>query len=882
MMVNAYSSEFGRTGGAVMNVASKSGTNEFHGTLWNFLQNNKLNATGFFKPVDGRKPQNNRNQFGFTFGGPIARNRTFFFTDYEGSRWRISPFALTSVPNDQMRRGVLPVDVRVPVNFTAADGRAIAAGTVIPAGQPFPMTRLARYVMDNLPLPNRPAPAIAVNNLGIANNFGNFDRNVLDDDKGAAKLDHAFSSRLQSFFRYAQRRQNIFAPALITGPAGGNNLGNLDTFNQAGTLGLTWTKSASEVVDFRFSVSRLGMDRTPAAVGGPSMRELFGITGLPEGDKVRGGITPQDIVGFPRYGRQSTNPQAQFPTTVNLRGSYAKLSGNHSIKTGYEWLGLNILVDDTNPLYGIDAFGGAFSRPAANLPAGVNNSWYHLADFFSGARSSYQLATQVEAQVRQRGNFFFLQDDWKISRKLTLNLGLRYDLMTPVFDADNRLANFDPARNQLVQATGDDRSLQRQPKNNFSPRLGAAWQLDPKTVIRGGYGLGWNFWNRMASAELMNTNAPYVTRFSTTNSPANLANLCTANNFVNCFRTREMGYPASLPSNVILHIDRNTPWGYVQNWHLTVQRTLMANTLIDLAYVGNKGTRLPILGDLNQARPITADELSRGLTTLGTLLARRPYQGFNNITAVQPTGFSNYHALQAKFEHRGKDLTFLSAFTWAKAIDNVGQVLDTPNGGSPNPQDIRNPQNDRGRSSFDQRINSTTSLVYNVPFFRSNPVLGGWEASAVVSLLSGQPLNIRYPDASGILSDGQPDFLGNVALRPNYVGGEILAPSGPDRHLAYFNRSALAIPAVTAPFGSLGRNVVSGFGLRQTNLVLAKSFPLPILGEAARLTFRSEFYNLFNQTNFSAPDVNLANANFGRVGSTFDPRFIQLALKLSF
>ena len=882
MMVNAYSAEFGRTGGAVMNVASKSGTNEFHGTLWNFLQNNKLNATGFFKPVDGRKPQNNRNQFGFTFGGPIARNRTFFFTDYEGSRWRISPFALTSVPNDQMRRGVLPVDVRVPVNFTAADGRAIAAGTVIPAGQPFPMTRLARYVMDNLPLPNRPAPAIAVNNLGIANNFGNFDRNVLDDDKGAAKLDHAFSSRLQSFFRYAQRRQNIFAPALITGPAGGNNLGNLDTFNQAGTLGLTWTKSASEVVDFRFSVSRLGMDRTPAAVGGPSMRELFGITGLPEGDKVRGGITPQDIVGFPRYGRQSTNPQAQFPTTVNLRGSYAKLSGNHSIKTGYEWLGLNILVDDTNPLYGIDAFGGAFSRPAANLPAGVNNSWYHLADFFSGARSSYQLATQVEAQVRQRGNFFFLQDDWKISRKLTLNLGLRYDLMTPVFDADNRLANFDPARNQLVQATGDDRSLQRQPKNNFSPRLGAAWQLDPKTVIRGGYGLGWNFWNRMASAELMNTNAPYVTRFSTTNSPANLANLCTANNFVNCFRTREMGYPASLPSNVILHIDRNTPWGYVQNWHLTVQRTLMANTLIDLAYVGNKGTRLPILGDLNQARPITADELSRGLTTLGTLLARRPYQGFNNITAVQPTGFSNYHALQAKFEHRGRDLTFLSAFTWAKAIDNVGQVLDTPNGGSPNPQDIRNPQNDRGRSSFDQRINSTTSLVYNVPFFRSNPVLGGWEASAVVSLLSGQPLNIRYPDASGILSDGQPDFLGNVALRPNYVGGEILAPSGPDRHLAYFNRSALAIPAVTAPFGSLGRNVVSGFGLRQTNLVLAKSFPLPVLGEAARLTFRSEFYNLFNQTNFSAPDTNLASANFGRVGSTFDPRFIQLALKLSF
>jgi len=893
MMVNAYSAEFGRTGGAVMNVASKSGTNEYHGSLWSFLQNNRLNATGFFKPVDNLKPQNSRSQFGFVFGGPLVKNRTFFFADYEGSRWRIAPFALSSLPNAQMRQGILPVDVRVPVTYTASNGQTIAGGTVIPAGQPVPMTTLARFVMDTLPQPNRPAPGIAVGNLGIANNFGNFDRNALDDDKGAVKLDHQFAPSVQSFFRYAQRRQNIVAPALIPGAAGGNNLGNLDTFNQAGTMGVTWTKSATEVVDFRFSVSRLGMDRTPAAVGTASMRELFGITGLPEGDKVRGGITPQDIVGFPRYGRQSTNPQAQFPTTINLRGTYAKIAGAHSLKAGYEWLGLNILVDDTNPLYGIDAFGGGYSRPAANVPTGVSNSWYNLADFFAGARSSYQLATQVEAKVRQRGNFFFVQDDWKVNRKLTLNLGLRYDLMTPVFDADNKLSNFDPSANRIVLATDDDRSLQRQPKNTFAPRLGAAYQLDGKTVIRGGYGLGWNFWNRMASAELMNTNAPFVTRFSTTNSPANLNNLCTGNSFANCFRTREQGYPVTPPSNVILHIDRETPWGYVQNWHFTVQRTLFKDTLIDAAYVGNKGSRLPILGDLNQARPITADELSRGLTTLGTLLARRPFQGFNNITSVQPTGFSNYHAMQLKFEHRGRDLTLLSAFTWAKAIDNVGQVLDTPNGGSPNPQDIRNPLNDKGASSFDQRFNSTTSFVYQMPFGQGrrfgksmpgalDAVIGGWEASAIVSLLSGQPLNIRYPDAAGILSDGQPDFLGNVALRPNYVGGDLLSNMGTDRHLGYFNRAALATPAVTAPFGALGRNVVYGFPLRQTNLVLAKSFRLPVINEGARLTFRSEFYNLFNQTNFAAPDVNLASASFGRVGSTLDPRFVQLALKLSF
>ena len=316
MMVNAYSAEFGRTGGAVMNVASKSGTNEYHGSVWNFLQNNRLNATGFFKPVDGLKPQNNRNQFGFTFGGPVVKNRTFFFADYEGSRYRISPFALSSVPNAQMRQGVLPVEVRVPVSYTASNGQTVAAGTVIPAGQPVPMTRLARFVMDSLPQANRPAPGVAVNNLGIANNFGGFDRNALDDDKGAIKLDHQVSTNLSSFFRYAQRRQNIVAPALLTGPAGGNNLGNLDTFNQAGTMGMTWVKSSSEVVDFRFSVTRLGMDRTPAAVGTASMRELFGITGLPEGDRIRGGITPQDIVGFrvtaanPPIRRRSSPPRS--------------------------------------------------------------------------------------------------------------------------------------------------------------------------------------------------------------------------------------------------------------------------------------------------------------------------------------------------------------------------------------------------------------------------------------------------------------------------------------------------------------------------------------------------------------------------------------------
>ncbi len=899
LIVNGYSAEYGRSGGAVMNVASKSGTNQFHGAVWEFLQNEKLNATGFFKPTLNQKPINKRNQFGAAVGGPIVKDRTFFFADYEGSRWSIAPFSLTSVPSADMRRGVLPLDVRAPYAFTDDTGRAHAAGTVFPAGTTIPMTPFARRVLTELPQPNRAGAGA----LSVGTNFGGFDSNKLTDNKGAIKVDHQLKSNLTSFFRFAQRRQNIVAPGLITGFAGGNNLGNLDTFNQQGIAGVTWSKSATEVLEYRFAVTRLGMDRLPAQVGGPSMRELFGITGLPEGPRIQGGITPQDIQGFPRFGRQSTNPQAQFPTTFNSRLNLSKIVNRHNLKMGYEMLFMNILVDDTNPLYGIDGYAGFYSRlPGQNLGAlagGNANTVHSLADFYFGARSSYQLATQVEAKVRQQAHWFYLQDDFKVNSRLTLNMGLRYEMTTPAYDADNKLANFDPAQNRLVVATSDNgiegRTLQRQTWNNFAPRLGAAYTLNSKTVLRGGYGFGWNYWNRMASAEYLNTNAPFVVRFSAQNSPAQLGNLCAANSFANCFRTREQGYPVNPPSNVILHMDRETPWGHVQNWHFTIQRTLFKNTLLDLAYVGNRADHLPVLGDLNQARPITQAELTQGLTTLGTLNARRPFQGFGNITAVVPSAFSNYNSLQVKFEHRGDWLTVLNAFTYGKAIDTVGQVLEGSVGGSPNPQDIRNVANDKGSSSFDQRFNNTTSFVVEIPFGKGrkfgrdmnsgfDAIAGGWQVSAIVNSQSGLPLNIRYPDASGAVSDGQPDFLGNVALRPNVIDGSIgvLAPEGQRSFTNYFNRANLAIPPVTSPFGNLGRNVAFGFPLYQTDLVLSKSFAMRFINEGAKLQFRSEFYNLFNKTNFAQPEINLASANFGRVASTFDPRFVQFALKLQF
>jgi hypothetical protein len=890
MSVNAYSAEYGRTGGAVMNVSTRSGSNEYHGTLWDYFQNTSLNAVGFFKPAENRKPQTNRNQFGFVFGGHIIRDRTFFFADYEGSRWIQNPFSLTSIPSLDQRQGILNADVRVPFSFTASDGRTIQAGTVIPAGQPVPMTAFAKRVLAELPAPNRPGGGA----FGISNNFGGFSLNRLFEDKGAIKLDHRISDRLSSFARYSHRHQSIVQPGLVTGFSGGNATGLLDTYNQQGIGGLTFSASPTSVIEYRFAVTRLGMDRLPMSIGGPSMRELFGITGLPEGPRIQGGVTPQDITGFTRIGRQSTSPQAQFPRTLNSRFNYNKIRGRHNLKTGHEWLHLAIAVDDTNPLYGIDAYGGGFSRPTP----GATNTAYSLADFYFGARSIYQLATQKVADTRQWANWFYVQDDWRVSDKLTLNLGVRYEITTPMYDAKNEAANFDLGTRKLVLAKDgsiEDRALRKMDWNNFAPRIGLAYQVTKNTVIRSGYGLGYNYWNRMASAEVLGTNAPFVTRFSRTNSILNVGNVCSGNAFESCFRPTWEGYPTNLPSNVILYMQRDMPWSYIQNWHFTVQHSITPNTVVDVAYVGNRGVKLPLLGDLNQARPVTAAELTATGTPLATLDARRPVQGFGNITAVVPTGFSNYNALQVRFEHRGGDLTLLNSFTYSKAIDNVGQVLEGTNGGSPNPQDFYNPNNDKGPSSFDQRFNNTTSVVYALPFghgkrFGSgmpgvvDAVAGGWEASSIINLQSGQPLNLRYGDTDGRLSDGQADFLGNVALRPSIVdpAAGILAASGQRTYDNYFNRANIVIPPATQPFGNIGRNAVYGYALYQVNLMMQKNFALPFINEQSRLTFRAEAFNLFNTTNFTAPTTDLRSANFGRVGSTFDPRAIQLALRLSF
>ena len=864
IVTNNMSAEYGRTSGAVINAASKSGTNQFHGTLWEFLRNDKLNAVGFFPPPGGQKPTLKRNQFGFTFGGPIVQNRAFFFTDYEGLRER-SGFLVTSLlPTAAQRQGIFPTAVTNPLT-----GRTYAANTPIPRSD---YSRLSAFVLDTLPLPN----------VAGTNQFINLRQDRNNTDKMDVKLDGQVTNTLTAFIRLSHRKTNILQSPEIPTIAGGDGNGFIRILSQQLAFGTTWAPSANSLLEFRMGFSRMRAGKEPPFVGGPSMQDLFGIPGLSTDPRLTGGITAQEVLGFSRFGRQPTNPQWQNPFLWNPRVNYSYILGKHSLKAGYEWQRVHTQIQDVNPLYGQDIYQGNFSGNA-------------LADFIFGLRSRYALTNFYIAEYRQVGNMFYIQDDYRMTQKLTLNLGVRYEYFTPQWEANNRLSNYDPVKNALIPAKDgsiSDRSQVNPDRNNWAPRIGLAYALDPKTAIRSGYGISYVHFNRAGGGNILGINGPQVVNAIVNQTPL-------LNGQVNPnFRTVDQGYPAGLtdPSQFnplasnISYIPRDTRTGYVQNWFFSIQRELFRNTVFDIAYVGNRGNKLILFADYNEARP---QRLGENVA----LRARRPIPQFAAITITCPCAWSNYHALQLKFERRyGAGLSFLNSFTWAKAMDNTGQALEDQGAGNrSSPQSYYNLAAEKGSSGYDQRYNYTASAVWDLPvgkgrrYMSSMPAvldyaIGGWTLSGINTLTSGEPLNILYtPPASAQVSDISPDWRGAISYRPDLVGHAVLSTDVRANTIRFLDRNAFVMPATAAdpsrPFGNLGRNAIYGPMFWQTDLNVQKNFAFT---ERINMQFRSEFFNIFNRTNFRPPVTNLNATNFGQFTSTYAPRQIQFALKLSF
>ncbi|MBM3814361.1 MAG: TonB-dependent receptor [Acidimicrobiia bacterium] len=868
--------EYGRSSGAVVNATMKSGTNEFHGTAWEFLRNTELNAVGFFKPATG-KPVFQRNQFGFTFGGPVKQNRAFFFTNYEGFRERLKFVTFSSLPTPNDRNALFTVAVRNPLT-----------GAMFPANTPIPRSQLGSFatsVLDGLPLPTDPGAATNPRTQNFR--FLRGDKN--NNDKMDLKLDGQLNSRMTAFVRVSHRKSNILQQPEIPGPSGGDGNGFIRVLNQQMVGAWTYTVTPTSLLELRLGISRTRAGKEPPGLGGPSMLQLYGITGLSEDPRLAGGLTAQEVSGFTRFGRQPTNPQWQHPFLTNPKAVYSFIRGRHSLKTGFEYQRIHTEIQDVNPLYGQDIYNGQFSRvPGSPNPNVFEQGTYNLADFLFGARSEYRLVNFYIAQYRQVMNFAYFQDDWKVNNKLTLNLGLRYEYATPQWDRDNKLTNFDPISNRLIPATSGsiaNRAQVNPDRNNFAPRIGIAYSFDPKTVIRTGYGISHLHFNRAGGGNILGINGPQVVNASIAQRPGEAG-----------FRTTQQGYPAGLTDpdkfNPLLanisYIPRETPTGYVQTWSFSIQREVAKNTIVDIGYVGNKSTHLILFADFNQSRPNRPGENA-------SIQARRPNPAFSAITVTFPAGWANYHALQARLERKfASGFYLLNSFVYSKAIDNSGQALEAQggSGGRASPQNFYDLRSEKAVSDFDQPFNNTTTVLYELPFGRGRKyaadipkaadyIIGGWQISAINNLWSGNPVNFSYaPPAAFQVSQTLPDWRGGISYRPN-VTGPVMRPESERTIDNYFNAANVVIPTLASePFGNAGRNIARRPGLFQMDLGLAKAFPLP--REGMRLHFRAEAFNLTNKTNFGNPSVNRSSAAFGTIRSTFPARIVQLALRIEF
>jgi hypothetical protein len=511
---------------------------------------------------------------------------------------------------------------------------------------------------------------------------------------------------------------------------------------------------------------------------------------------------------------------------------------------------------------------------------------FDYADFLLGYQYEIALASPMIANIRDWSWAGYVQDDWKLTRRLTLNLGLRYEFATPIFEANNKMGNFNPATLSVVTASANDRYTVDPNTKNFGPRLGFAYSLNDKTVVRGGYGISYTHWNRIGSNYLTQS-APYGLVATREVYPS-----------LSAYRNTQSGFPTS-PSIVdstsystsevvIQYMPRKSPDAQIRSWFFGVQRDLGHNWMVDASYVGNHGMHEVIINDINQASVQTAS------TGTASLASRRPYSGFSSIVGTLPWATSDYDGLQLKVEKRfSYGLYLLNSFTWSKAFDIAGQALDgggncsNCGNGIPSVQNVHDWQADRGLSNYNYPLVDSTSLVWSLPVGKGqwllpnlnrfwNNVIGGWQTTQIFQARSGDPLTFAYSPNTNQEVSGQITVYGRNAYRPNQSGPAVAANKS---YKSYFNAASFSVPAANVVFGNSPRNAVRGYGFWQLDSGLTKNFGLT---ERAHLEFRAEAFNLFNHTNFGDPNSLVGGTTFGQITSTLPQRELQVAAKIVF
>jgi hypothetical protein len=830
----------------VINVNFKSGTNAFHGALYEFLRNSAFDAKNFFDFPTKAIPPFRLNQFGAAVGGPVLKDKLFFFADYEGKRVFQAQTFTSTVPLTPFRTGdfssLLPKTI---VYDPRANTRVPLPNNILPASaiDPTSAKLVALYPQPNLPG--------AINNFlynpGQQTSVDQFD--VRGDYRtGASNL----------FLRMSHENPDTVTPGYLPAPAvGGGPSRPGDTLVPAwqGVIGYGRSISPNMYYEARIGFSRLKEDIVDQLSSQKTLAEQLGIPNA-NGGGAAGGLTNIGISGTVGLGDGS--------------GSLEKINNNWEFDQALSWVHAGHELK-----FGGDIMSRRFSFFSPTYPVGTMSfsgiySGYGLADFLFGHPISSQIDITKFFNLRRYVTALYVQDTWRIARNLTLNYGLRDDLVTPWTDKHNQLAGFVPSNGGNLVPVGtapfSGNSVTKGRYTNFGPRAGFAYNLNPKTVIRAGAGIFYSF--QMQTSNLSPAkNAPFSGSLQTANSSTDFASASPIS----------AGFPASRPNLfpvagtawVYYPYDYKTPGSY--EWNFNVQRELWANNVLTVAYVGAKGSHIFVTENINQATPGP-----------GAVVSRRPYVNLGDGTTVAPWGNSSYNSLQTTFERRfSAGLSVLAAWTWSHSID------DTSGTGS---ETIQNPFNlalNRGNSTFDLRQNVTLSWTYELPFgsgktfFRqaSGPLqwaAGGWQLNSIDTFQSGTPFTVTMLQNTLNVGSG-------VQLPNRIASGKL---SNPTINL-WFDPAAFTAPGAYN-FGNEGRNQLYGPGTRQVDLSLFKSIAFTA-ERTRRLQFRAEVFNIFNTPQFNNPNAQIGFAGVGQITSAGNPplfqrtsREIQLALKLYF
>jgi hypothetical protein len=848
ILTGVFPAEYGRNSGSQVIVTTKSGTNGFHGSAFEFIRNQVLDAENFFTPSNAAKPSFKQNQFGGTVGGPIIKNRTFFFASYEGTRSTQQITALTNVPTVAMVNGDFSGTSKIvndPTTGKPFPGNMIPASRFNPAGQ---------FLIKLYPVPTSSTPKGSL----PTNNY-TFNQPQVDSlNLGSVRMDHQFSERDTLSVSF-----NDFEDSTLTqfnSVCGSRLIPGFDCtvllLARLGGLTETHIFSPSLINQFRFAYSEF---QNPRATNDSAINflQMFNITGTRFDGPARTGVPSVNVTGFAGIGEPTNFPQMRTDNTFQVSDDVTFSRGKHALKFGtdlHRFQSNGTIVGNGRGSY---TFSAQSSAPTTG---------YAIADLLLGIPTSTARSPYSPRIYDRTGIYgFYAQDDWKLTSKLTLNLGLRYEYNLPTFEKYNALSNFNPSTGNIDIAGkgGVMRGLWNANYNDFEPRIGFAYSPfnNSKTVIRGGYGLFYNApaLNAVNSGPQQN-NAPFVSAQTFNSSLALPITLLDP-------------YPAAAAgagSLTLSGFNRHQPDAQIQQWSFNVQHELTHSMVLEVNYQGSKGTHLPLYYNINQPPP--------GAGTVAQKQALRPYPQYGNINFLDAVGNSSYNGLLTKLQQRySNGLSFLLSYTAGKSIDNTP---GTPYNVQPSRSTAANPKNlagERGLSGFDIRSRFVFSPVYELPFgpgrkyVSSNKyagwVVGGWEVSGIFSTQTGRPFTV-------LVSTDNANVLGNVD-RPNLIGPANAGPRTPGQ---WINVSAFQL-APAGTFGNEGRNGIIGPGLTNLDVSLSRVFKVT---EKIAIQFRAESFNVANHPNFDQPSQTFGVAGFGSIPIAEAPRQIQFGAKIKF